>query len=344
MAPKNRLPVSIIVIGLFTSLLFLACSQHSDRFSLKGHFKNLNQGEFYIYDLEKGVKDTIAVNDGRFTYVRPMKDTTTLVMLFPNYSELPIFARPGAEVSMEGDASQLRTTEITGTDDNEAMTKFRHATNDKTPPEVQKDAQQFIKEHPASPVSLYLLRRYFLQTTTPDYPLALQLCEILHQKQPQNLQLARLHTLLEQLKNQKSSGALPPFEAVSTKGDTISNKTLKGEANVIAVWAAWSFESQSIFRTLNELTKDHPKKISVVAICLDATPAEGKNFLERDSIQWPNICDGQLWQSPLLTQLGIATLPANIVVDKKGNIVARNINNADLKDKIKEMLEEEKKN
>ena len=341
MTPHMKPPIPIIALCLFTSLLFSACKQSTDRFRLEGHFKNINQGEFYIYSLEQGQKDTIAVNDGRFTYVTSLQDTATLVMLFPNYSELPIFAQPGAEVSIEGDVSHLRETKVTGTDDNKLMTNFRLQTSDFSPPEMQHAAGQIINRYPASPVSCYLLRRYFLQVPTPDYQQALQLCETLRKSQPQNLQLARLHTLLLGLKNYQADGPLPDFSAIDTKGDTISNTDLDADINVVLAWASWSYDSQTMLRQLTTLAKEHPRRLSVVSICLDASPSEGKNFLEHDSIPWPCICDGLLWQSPLLSQLGIATLPANILTDKQGNITSRNLSTADLHDKISSMLKDE---
>ena len=328
--------------GLLTVLLLLltACSQSSGRFHLEGQFKNLNQGEFYIYNPDQGTKDTIAVNDGRFTYDRTMHDTVTLIMLFPNYSELPIFAQPGAKVKMEGDATHLRDTEVTGTPDNESMTAFRTKTVDMMPPDVQKEAEQFIRENTTSPVSNYLLRRHILLSTTPDYPLAEKLCASLRKAQPLNQQLARLHTLLEDMKNYSSDGTLPAFSAVDTKGDTISKKTLKTDANIIVAWSSWNSASQSILHILSSFDEKYRKRMTVISICLDASPNEGKGVLERDSIQWPNICDGLLWQSPVLSQLGIATLPANTIVDKQGNIVARNLSMSDLKDKIEALLKE----
>jgi len=333
----------IMVLCLFVIFILTACGRSSGRFRLEGQFKNLNQGEFYLYNFEQGTKDTIAVNDGRFVYDRPMKDTITLLLLFPNYSEIPIFAQPGSKVSIEGDVSHLRDTEVSGTHDNEEMTAFRLKTNEMMPPEVQKEAQRYIEEHPASPISNYLFRHHILLSTTPDYPLASELIAKLHGAQPNNAQLARLVILLEALKNNTTEGKLPAFKAVDTKGDTITNKQLKGDVNAIVAWASWSFDSQNTLRELRTLSKDHPKKLSVISISLDASPSEGKKFLERDSIQWPNICDSMLWQSPLLTQLGIATIPANILVDKNGNIISRNLSFLDLKDKIKELLDEKDK-
>ena len=243
-----------ITLCLFASLLFTACGRNTNTFHLEGQFKNLNQGEFYIYNPDQG----------------------TLVMLFPNYSELPIFARPGAKVKMEGDATHLRDTQITGTPENESMTAFRTKTNDMMPPDVEKEAQQFINEHAESPVSTYLLKRYFLLSTTPDYPLAEKLCASLRKAQPQNQQLARLHTLLESLKNYQADGSLLSFSAIDTKGDIITNKTLRSDANVIIAWSSWNSSSQSVLHMLSTLDKADRKRMSVISMAV--TPSRPTRY------------------------------------------------------------------
>ena len=124
----------------------------------------MNQAELYIYHPDQGWKDTIAVRDGRFTYSVQLKDTCMLFLIFPNFSEMPVFAHSGAKISIEGDASHLRETEIKGTKTNEAMTAFRLRANNLTPPEVINAASDYIGKNPSSPVSLYLLRHYFILT------------------------------------------------------------------------------------------------------------------------------------------------------------------------------------
>ena len=329
---NKHLILFLILLAVFS------CSKQDDRFKLEAQFKNLNQGEFYIYDCNTGEKDTIAVNDGRFTYERQLTDTLILSVIFPNYSEIPVFATPGGEVKMEGDASHLRDTEIKGTPDNDLMTAFRLKTNDMTPPEAEAEAEKYIGLHPDSPVSLYLLQKYFLQSITPDYAKAYSLCEKLRQKQPQNQHVARLLTQLEAMKTYTTDGTLPEFQAISTDGDTVTNATMRAEVNVIMVWSTWSYESQQPMRTLSKLQKKYPARLKVLSISLDVGPSEGKGVLERDSVGWPNVCDSLLWQSPLLSQLSIATLPANIVVDNRGNIVGRDLSHNDLKDKVESLL------
>ena len=324
---------------LLLCLLLSSCGTPSGRFRVEGRFKNLNQGEFYIYDFDHGWKDTIGVRDGRFVYDIALRDTVTLSLLFPNFSELPIFARPGTTVKIVGDVSSLRETAITGTRENETMTDYRLHINDMTPPEQLDAAREFIADNPKSVVSEYLLRRYFIlipplaTETAPRYDEALTLCNTMLEAQPQNLRLIQLQQQLEQLQSQRG-GRLPSFSTIDTRGRSVGNMQLKSRANVICAWTSWSFDSQTMLRQLWALHKKNPTRIAIVAICLDASTAEGRHVFERDSISCPFICDGNLWQSPLVSTLGITTVPATILTDAQGNIIARNLPYTDLRAKI----------
>lgn len=335
-------PPSTILLPLFTLLLLpllLSCSDTSNKFHLEGNFKNINQGEFYIYDLHGGRKDTIGLRDGQFTYNIEMRDTAILMLLFPNFSELPIIATPGGKVKMEGDVSHLKETKITGTEANEQLTAFRFQTNDMMPPEVQQKAEEFINEHPESPASHYLLRKYFILAYDADYEKINELSSKILEAHSKNVPIIQFHNRLKAVKELKTEGKLPSFSAVDTKGDTITNSHLNGKANVIMVWASWDYDSQNGMRLLHNLQKDHPKDIKVISICMDASPYEGKDFLKRDSITWPNICDGLIWNSPIAAELGLTYMPDDIVIDHEGNIVGRHLINVMLKKKIDSLLE-----
>jgi len=262
-----------------------------------------------------------------------------LTLLFPNFSELPIFARPGAEVAIEGDVSHLREVDVSGTDENELMTAFRLRTNDMLPPQVMEEAKKFITDNPSSIVSPYLLRRYLLLfSQESDYTEAHQLCQLMLEHQPTNVQLVHLEQQLKKLLSLFSSGKLPHFEAIDEEGHPVTIQQLTSQANIIYVWGMWDYVSQSTIRQLNNLKKEHGSKLSIVSISLDASPADHANILRNDSIRWPNICDSLLWKSPLLETLGIATMPASIIIDQDGYIVARNLDFNGMKEKVGELL------
>lgn len=333
-------PASTAVLSLFAFFMLAACDGGKGAFSVDGRFRNFNNGEFYIYcpDDVAGGLDTIKVADGRFSYETELHDKETFVILFPNFSEMAVFAEPGGKVRIEGDASHLKEMEVKGTDDNERMTKFRQNVNRLSPPEATREAASFIKENPASPISVYLLRRYFLQTTNPDYTQAAALLTTMEKAAPDNGRIQKLRKQIDKLKGAALGQTVGTFNATATNGQRVSKATLSAKVNVVNVWATWNFDSQKIQRDLAQLKKSHGSDIAIISICLDASQNDCKRSLDRDSIKWANVCDGRMWDTPLLGTFGLSTVSGNIVADKAGKVVARNLNAQQLREKIEALL------
>ena len=85
------------------------------------------------------------------------------------------------------------------------------------------------------------------------------------------------------------------------------------------------------------MKKTYGDKLSIVSVCLDGDIKDCKKRIERDSIQWKNICDGRMWQSPVLAKLGVGSLPANWIVNDKGVIIEHKLDPHQMETKIKEL-------
>lgn len=296
-----------LIVQFFSLFLFQffvsSCGAPDGSFRIKGKFRNFNQGELYLYTLQKGGKgylDTIRVLNGRFSYETAVDTATTFSLVFPNYSEIPIFAESGIMVEIDGDASHLKEVEVSGSDDNEEMTAFRLAANELTPPEVEKRAREYIKDYPGSPVSLYLAEKFLPADSITK---------------------------------------LPAFSDIDTNGRRVSNSTMNGDINVIYTWASWNYDSQDMQRQLKKQKKTYGSRLALLAVCLDARLVpDASRILERDSITWSNVCNGQLWNVNVLKQIGLAEIPGNIVTDRSGNILARNLSARKLQEKIESLL------
>lgn len=309
-----------IVLFLLLVLILISCGTRSGHFKMEGRFLHMNQGELYVYSPDGGIDglDTIKIEAGRFAYEIPCSKPATLVIIFPNYSVQPIFAESGGSVEVKADASHLKEMEVKGTDDNELMTKFRKQIANSSPPDELKYAIQFIKDHPESTVSVYLLNRYLIQTETPDYKQAANLLKILLKEQPGNVTLGRLQRQISGLGTLKVGDKLPNFTAKDVNGKLINNATLANQTIIISTWAAWSYESLDFQRALNDAVK--AGKIAALGISVDANPKEVRQALKNDDITFPNVCDGKMLSTPLLKTFGLTTVPDNIVV-RNGKII-----------------------
>ena len=154
---------------LFT-LVLISCGTDSDHFKIEGRFRNLNQGEFYIYSPDGGISklDTVKVQDGEFAFETPLQKKATFIMVFPNFSEQVIFGEPGKTAKVSGDASHLKEMEVSGNEDNKLMTDFRKSTLNNSDDQIRSNIANFVKDHPESIVGIYLVSKYFIRTANPN--------------------------------------------------------------------------------------------------------------------------------------------------------------------------------
>ena len=236
-------------IALLSVILLLSsCGVDSNKFRLAGRLRNLNQGMFWIYSPDGAIEgiDTIQVRDGRFSYETELRVPATLIIIFPNYSEQPVFAEPGEVVTIKGDASHMKEMTIEGTDENEDMTKLRQELNRLMPPEIPKAVERFIKDKPGSPVSNYLLMHYYIMDPEADYDKGYQLVKEMVKAQPDNGQLQKWMEGLDGMRNNKKDSRLPAFSAIDVNGRRVTQDQLKSKVNVVTLWATWNFNSTDI--------------------------------------------------------------------------------------------------
>lgn len=315
---------------LLSILLFLAsCGEDSHHFKIEGRLLQMNQGEFYVYSDDASISgfDTIKVEGGRFSFEMPCDHPTTLTLVFLNFSEQPIFAEPGRTVSIEGDASHLKVLKVKGTKTNELMSGFREQIANASPPEIVKYATQFIEDHPESPIGVWLVKKYFVAAPNPNYDKALSLIKVMQAKQPKNGVLNRLSGSIEMMKNTTVGNSLPAFTTYDINGKLVSSSTLSSGTAVICTWASWNYNSTDVLRQLQNIQND--KGIKIVAISVDASKFDCRNFIKINQMTFPVVCTGEMFDTKPLKQLGMLTVPDNIIV-KDGKIVARSLSTQDL--------------
>lgn len=327
--------------ALFFSILFLSsCSTDNRHFRMEGRFRHLNQGEFYVYSPDGIIDrmDTVRVQDGRFSYSVTCDHEGTLIMVFPNFSEQPVFVKPGKSVDIKADASHLKEMEVSGTKENKLMNEFRQAVANVSPPEAIKMAELTIRDHPASVVSIYLLKRYFLQTATPDYKKANELVTLIQQATPPNSYIAQLAHKVKSLSHGAVGEKLPIVTATDINGQKVNTATLsKAPVAVVLLWAYWNYDSMNMQRELKRIYRTAGGKMQLLSICIDASKENCQQIIKNDSITWPTVCDGLMFDSPIVEQLGLSAVPDNIIL-QNGRIVAHGLNLEEMKKELEKIL------
>lgn len=325
---------SSLASSLLLLLLLASCGTDSHHFSLEGRFLKMNQGQFFVYSPDGAISgiDTIMVQGGRFAYEIPCEEEGTIVIVLPNYSEIPVFVEPGKSVDLKADASHIKDIEVTGTDTNDRMTKWRKNTSSQSPDGLVKQAEQFIKDNPSSIISRWLLRKYFIVTAKPNLKKARELVKLMSEKADKDASVVRLSVGLENVPLQVGD-ELPVFTAKDLQGKSVQASQYRLGKTVILVWATWDYEGQSISRRVArkiEEMKSQGKQVpKVLGISIDASAVDAKKTVGSDSTAWSTICDGLMWKSPVVKAIGTTKVPDNFVIEN-GKVKACHLSNDEL--------------
>lgn len=326
------------VYSLLLALLMVACGTDKRHFEIDGRLLNLNQGEFYVYSTDGNLNgiDTIKVQAGRFTYSVECTEKMTLMVVFPNFTEQPVFAEPGKSVTIKGDASHLKEMTVKGTKANELMNGLRSQIANASPDETKKYARQFVEDHPESIVSTYVVSNFFLKTDRPDFETAKSLLDKMIAAQPENGNLKLMQQAVEQRSQAKLNSAVPKFAVYDINGHTVSNATLsETPTTVVVAWASWNYSSIAMLRNVYDALREANGAVRLVAVSLDYSPDMCRRVLRNNNIEnITTVCDGKAVEGTMFNKLGMSNVPDNVIIEN-GKIVAIGLDPNELVKRLK---------
>ena len=324
MHKMKKLPLLQLIL---LALAMVSCGTDSRHFHIDGRLLHLGQGEFYVYSPDGGITglDTIKLDAGRFSYEVECDRPMTLMIVFPNFTEQPVFAEPGKSVKLRGDASHLKEMTVKGTRDNELMNSLREQLASSTPQEAVKCTRQFVADHPESPVGVWLVGRYLIQAERPDYAAATQLVDKMMAAQPGNGYLKRLRQQLAKAPVLTVGSPMPRFAAKAVDSTAVSTQSLSQVPTVVFFsWASWRYESTSALRRVWQAATESGGKAVVVGVSADASVEECRRSVSLQNVGCPVLCDGLMMDSPLLRTFALSFLPDNVVF-RHGRVVAMHL-------------------
>ncbi len=124
-------------------------------------------------------------------------------------------------------------------------------------------------------------------------------------------------------------------------GESITLYEQFGEYTLVDFWASWCRPCRAENPNIVEAYKKYRDKgFKVVGISLDKEPREWKAAIENDRLQWTHMSDLKFWNSAAVQQYNIGSIPASFLVDKDGNIVAKNLRGPGLDLKLMQLFGE----
>ncbi|WP_320017845.1 TlpA disulfide reductase family protein [Labilibaculum manganireducens] len=145
---------------------------------------------------------------------------------------------------------------------------------------------------------------------------------------------------IEVLKKVSVGQPAPDFTLNTTEGKPLSLSSFKGKVVVIDFWASWCGpcrgENPNVVKMYTEL---HPKGVEILGVSLDDKKEKWLKAIEDDGLVWNHVSDLKGWESSAAKLYGISGIPATVIVDQNGVIVAKNLRGEELKAAIEKLVQ-----
>lgn len=131
------------------------------------------------------------------------------------------------------------------------------------------------------------------------------------------------------------------FSMKTPEGETVNLADFigKNKYTLIDFWASWCgpcrAEMPNVVAAYNEF-KD--KGFGIVGVSLDNNLDKWKEAIQTLGITWPQMSDLQGWNNEGAKLYGVNSIPATVLVDQDGTIIARNLRGDAIKAKLDELL------
>lgn len=370
---------SILILINLINILFVSIAQTPIKFTIKGTLKGKSKySKIYLHHKwnNEFKSDSAVLTNNTFTF---KGITREINMYWINFDRNPL-ALPNApffidqpSITIEAHTDSLYNAKIKGgkeqnyfieyrtlmknfgTQQQSLYQKYNEALqrNDaitvnqiqeeftKLNEKVKNTLKELIKTHPSSPVSGYIIYQEF--NNNPNISVT-ELEEVVSylDKNFLNTKFGKLaQQKLMQINGTAIGKKIMEFTQNDPDGKPVNIRDFEGKYVLIDFWASWCgpcrMENPYVVAAYNKY-KD--KGFTILGVSLDQNKNAWLKAIEKDGLTWTHVSDLKGWSNEVAKAFGISSIPQNILIDKNGIIIAKNLRGEALEKKLSEIFNE----
>lgn len=129
------------------------------------------------------------------------------------------------------------------------------------------------------------------------------------------------------------------FTLPDTSGKPVSLNQFKGKYVLVDFWASWCKpcrqENPNVVQAY-QMFKD--KNFTILGVSLDKDMPNWLKAIGEDNLTWSHISDLKFWKNEVALKYNIKGIPANMLIDPNGKIIAKNLRGEELIMRLQELM------
>ena len=309
-----------ILAYLLPAILLFSCTEKSKmNFTISGKAGD-EQCMLYLFGTDSRYEriDSFESEDnGEFHFGMETDTIIPLLLLLPEGELVPVYAEPDVEAFLKKDKYMKSGWCVDG-----GRTQVLHDSISRELDACKGDNQRmkmiedFVDAHPISDVNIEIMRRYMIDIKNPkSEKIRSRIASMGGIMQDQEF-FASVKRRVEHKRSNILNRSFPAFNYTTAEGKKVTLSDYILRYTLVTFWASWNEESRKSMQALREIyEKADTSGLAILNIALEHDTAKWRECIVSDSIVGDNVYDLRGWNSELIQEFTIPSIPYSILIN-----------------------------